>query len=86
MSKRWYNPQVDEVARLRAALERIVREYEPGYAAWDFVGIAKRALRHHLWGASIGSGVHCVVCDAEAPKPLLGVYGECLIERNQVKD
>lgn len=31
--------------RLRSVLERIVKEYEPGYSTWDFVGIAKNALR-----------------------------------------
>lgn len=30
---------------LRTALEQIVKEYEPGYSTWDFVGIAKNALR-----------------------------------------
>lgn len=68
---------MDEVERLRAALERIVMEYEPGYAAWDFVGIAKRALRHHLWGGAVGSGVYCVGCGLAVPASVPGVYGEC---------
>lgn len=68
------------IERLQAALQQIVTEYEPSYAAWDFVGIAKQALRHHFWSDAVASGAvrHCVICGVTTAIPApLGVIGEC---------